>query len=435
MVTGLRLQRLAWSRGTTTRRTVAYTAAVDAAAVAAAMGDQYRVEIEPFAVRIAGPRCGLLATGWRRRSFALWRTYEDETVTSDYARDGMTSCGRFEDGLAVVYWAHSVRPPWMDVCAVRALVVGGTGFLGQHVVGELRRRGHRVTVLVRTPGAEPVDGVETRTGDATELTVEAWADLLAGHDGPVFAAGVDDRVVPPAPAADFLARVNVTPLRRLMHAAVRAGCSRAVVLGSYFTTMNRQRPDLRLAQRHPYIRSRVEQMRAARAAAGVRVPVACIEIPFVVGRASGRRSVFAPAVPWLASRVPLVAPRGGTAVVSSRAVAEAVVGAFERAAGGDFPVVEENLSWHELLRRLAEAAGRRPPVRVWTLPRPFLSGPARAVGWAHRLRGREPGVAAAHVAELFTQDLFLDPAVSRDELGVSVRGLDEPLRDTVAVDR
>jgi hypothetical protein len=44
-------------------------------------------------------------------------------------------------------------------------------------------------------------------------------------------------------------------------------------------------------------------------------------------------------------------------------------------------------------------------------------------------------VAAAHVAELFTQDLFLDPAVSRDELGVSVRGLDEPLRDTVAVDR
>ena len=314
---------------------------------------------------------------------------------------------------------------------MRVLVVGGTGFLGQHIVTELERRGHRATVLAR----RPVSGVDIRIGDATELSVDEWADLLTGHDGPVFAAGADDRIVPRRPAAAYFDRVNVLALRRMVQGAVHAGCDRAVVLGSYFALMHRRRPDLRLVERHPYIRSRVEQMGAARAAGGEQVPVACVEIPFVVGRAAGRQSVFEAAIPWLASRYPLVAPRGSTAVVSARVVAEAAVGAFERAAAGDYPVAEENLTWHELLRRLALAAGRPAPVTVWNLPRPLLGGLVRVTGWAHRARGREPGLAAAHLAELLTQDLVIDPAIGRDTLGADIRSLDGPFAETVAAVR
>jgi len=48
------------------------------------------------------------------------------------------------------------------------LVVGGTGFIGTHLCGELAERGHDVTALARSPGeADLPDGVDTVMGDVT----------------------------------------------------------------------------------------------------------------------------------------------------------------------------------------------------------------------------------------------------------------------------
>ena len=48
------------------------------------------------------------------------------------------------------------------------LVVGGSGFLGQHLCAELDERGHDVTALSRDPDpADLPDGVETAMGDVT----------------------------------------------------------------------------------------------------------------------------------------------------------------------------------------------------------------------------------------------------------------------------
>jgi dihydroflavonol-4-reductase len=301
------------------------------------------------------------------------------------------------------------------------LVVGATGLLGRPLVAELRRRGHRVTGVGRRPGND-------RVADVTRLSVDGWAELLDGQDGAVFAAGADDRSTPPAPAERHFTAGNVTPVERMM----RAGCRRAVILGSYFLTMNRRWPELRLPERHPYVASRVAQERVARQAG---VPVATIEIPFVAGAAPGRKSVFAPALPLFASRVPLAVPPGGTAVVSSRAVAEAAAGAFERSADGAFPVAEANLTWSALVARLAELAGRRPPVRVRRLPPAVFDAALRLSAVGYRLRRREPGMSPAHLAEFFTRDLFVDPAVARDRLGVDIRDIDPVLRETVAADR
>jgi dihydroflavonol-4-reductase len=297
------------------------------------------------------------------------------------------------------------------------LVVGATGLLGQPLVAELRRRGHTVTGVSRRQGT-----------DVTRLSVAEWAALMDGQDGVIFATGVDDRFTPRAPASAHFTAGNVTPIERMM----RAGCRRAVILGSYFLTMNRRWPELRLPERHPYIASRVAQERVAREAG---VPVATIEIPFVAGAAPGRRSVFAPALPLFASRVPLAVPPGGTAVVSSRAIAEAAAGAFERSADGAFPVAEANLSWADLVRRLAELTGRRPPVRVRRLPPAVLDAALRLSEVGYRLRRREPGMSPAHLTEFFTRDLFVDPAIARDRLGVEIRDIDAALRETVLADR
>ena len=81
----------------------------------------------------------------------------------------------------------------------RFLVVGGTGFLGQHVVAELLDRGHHATVLARGT-ARPASPVEVLTGDALALGRAEWAGLLDGYDGVVFAAEWY-RALPPPPSS------------------------------------------------------------------------------------------------------------------------------------------------------------------------------------------------------------------------------------------
>lgn len=51
---------------------------------------------------------------------------------------------------------------------MRVLVVGGTGFIGQHLCRELNDRGHDVTAVSRSPGDVVLpDGIETAMGDVT----------------------------------------------------------------------------------------------------------------------------------------------------------------------------------------------------------------------------------------------------------------------------
>ncbi|MGF1429077.1 NAD-dependent epimerase/dehydratase family protein [Kitasatospora sp. LaBMicrA B282] len=299
---------------------------------------------------------------------------------------------------------------------MRVLVVGGTGFLGRPVAELLTARGHRVTVLARTPRP----GTALRTGDATRLTEDDWAELLADQDGVVFAAGVDDRTVPPAPAAQHFHAGNVEPVRRLLIGARRAGVGRAVLHGSYFSALHRAHPELRLTRRHPYVASRVAQAVAARRAADGALPVAVLEIPFVFGATPGRRPLWAPLVPWLRAGLPLAVPVGGTAVVTVDTVAASTVEALEQGREADLPIADDNLSWRALLTRFAAAAGRRTPPPLLPLPTGALHALLGGAGLAHRLRGREPGLATAHLADLLTRELYL-PRTGDGDLSAALR--------------
>ncbi|GAB2697059.1 NAD-dependent epimerase/dehydratase family protein [Kitasatospora kifunensis] len=310
---------------------------------------------------------------------------------------------------------------------MQVLVVGGTGFLGHHVVAELAARGHQATVLARTPSPHTVLAhtvlAHTVLGDARRLTEDEWAALLDGHQGVVFASGADDRTVPRRPAEPFFHEANVAPVRRLIAGARQAGCERAVVHGSYFTAIHRLRPELELARHHPYVRSRLAQARAARTAAQGRLSVAVLEIPFVFGATPGRRPLLAPAVPYLASRAPLLAPPGGTAVVTVGSVARSTVEALERGLDADLPVADGNLTWYQLLIRFAAAAGRPARIRVRTLPPTALHLALRGVGLGHRLRGLQGGLDSHRLARLLCSELYLEPTGEDD--------LDAALRETV----
>ncbi|RKR86270.1 nucleoside-diphosphate-sugar epimerase [Micromonospora pisi] len=302
--------------------------------------------------------------------------------------------------------------------------MGGSGLIGAHVVEVLRERGHAVTTLARTarPGIDHLLDVES-------ASVDELRPLLAGHDGVVYATRTDEQRPLRKPIYPAFRRDNVEPVVRLFTAARHEGLTRGVIMGSYYTYHDRLHPQWRLAARHTYIRCRVEQAREGRAAAGPDLPVAVLELPFIFGRAGDRLPNWAgPLDRWARSRSPLVVPAGGTAAASARSVADVAVEALEHARAEDIPVADENLTWHDMIARIAEAVGR--PRRVRRLPAAAVRAALRSGGVLQSLGGKESGVNPTYLADLLLAELFIEPTTGRS-LGPALR---ETFADTPSAD-
>ncbi|CAM3889475.1 NAD(P)H-binding protein [Kibdelosporangium persicum] len=297
---------------------------------------------------------------------------------------------------------------------MRIMVVGGTGLLGYHVVEQARARGHEVAVVARThrPGVD-------HAIEGTDVTSE----LLKGYDGVVFAGGVYDRTASGS-METRLRNGYVDPAVAVMRAAREAGCSRAAMLGSYYAYFERVRPEWKLSARHPYVRARLEQASLAREAVGPDLPLAIVEIPYVVGVAPGRVPNWStPYVKWVRSPVPLVVPTGGTAVTSARAVAETTVTALEDGSNANIPVAEENLTWKDMVSRMAAAAGK--PRKVREIPAPVLRKLAQFSGALMRLTRRPPEmIDIGHMDDLYMHEMYLEPKTPRS--------LDAEIAETVS---
>jgi nucleoside-diphosphate-sugar epimerase len=287
---------------------------------------------------------------------------------------------------------------------MRFLIVGGSGLIGVHVADVLRERGHAVTSVART--AAP--GVDDRL-DLASASTEQMRSLLAGHDGVVFAARTDEQRPLRRPIYPAFRRDMVEPVVRLFAAARDEGLTSGVIMGSYYTFLARLHPRWRLPERHVYVRCRVEQALQAREAAGAGLPIAVLELPFVFGRAGDRLPNWAPALNrWVTSRWPLVAPPGGTAATSARRVAEVAADALEQRSGQDIAVADENLTWSDMISRIAVAAGR--PRRAVRLPAVAMRASLRLGGALQALSERESGTNLTYLADVLLADLFIEPA-------------------------
>ena len=120
---------------------------------------------------------------------------------------------------------------------MRVLVTGGTGYLGSHIVGALRREGHDVRVLARSPervapaltplGIDPAD-VEVAVGDVLDrASMDAAVD---GADAMINAANVYSMDVRDA---ERMRHVNRTGTEVALTAAVEGGLSPVVHISSY----------------------------------------------------------------------------------------------------------------------------------------------------------------------------------------------------------
>jgi nucleoside-diphosphate-sugar epimerase len=316
---------------------------------------------------------------------------------------------------------------------MNVLLIGGTGFLGYHAVKELTKRGHQISILALPPlPAEGLFPVETKIllADLNTLSDEEVLKSLRGQDAVVYAAGADDRITPKAPAYPFFFKHNVEATRRLITLARQAGVKKAVVLGSYFVHFDRIWPKLKLKEHHPYIRSRVEQEKAAIEAGGKDMSVCILELPYIFGSMPGRKPIWKPLITYIRSTPVVFYTHGGTNCISVEHIAESIAGALEKGrARASYVIGDENLTWVEMLRKISRSMGREKP--IISLPNWLAIMAGAFIKLLHYLQGREGGLDPIALIKLQTAMTFFDPTPSKQDLGYRSGGLDEALKKTI----
>jgi len=320
---------------------------------------------------------------------------------------------------------------------VKVLVTGANGFMGQHLVPHLRAAGHQVRAMVQ-PGtdARPVEKL------ADEVVL---ADLRDAARLPEVVTGVDVVVHLAAVVSDFgpirkYFAVNVRGLRGLLDASIAAGARRFVFMSSLAVHAYTGHPDgdektpadVRWLA-YGITKRRGEQMVAEADAAG-RIESVVIR-PGLFPFGPGDRQNFGRLARSLQSGLlPLVDE--GKAQICTAYVENLVQGVrlcaeHPRAAGRTYVLADGvRTTWKDLLTRIAEATGGRPPRR--SLP----SGAALAVATAWETLAtifrpdRDPMLTRYRV-EVAARDLYFGIDRARAELGYDPKiSLDEGIRRT-----
>lgn len=314
-------------------------------------------------------------------------------------------------------------------------MIGGTGLLGSEAAKVMIENGHEVTAIALPPlpqGAYLPESMKIEFGNYMEMSDEEIKDHFKGMDAFVFAAGVDERIEGPAPIYDMFKKYNIDPIERLLRLAKEVGVKKAVVLGSYFTYLDRVRSDENLYEKHPYIRSRVDQQNVALSFADENFDVSVVELPYIFGTQAGRKPVWMFLVENI-KRMPEATyyPIGGTAMVTVKQVGQAIYGALIKNKGGNkYPIGYYNLTWNEMLEIVHDTMGYEDRKIINLSKEAFEKGlDARK---AHDLeKGIEPGLNMNYFADLQCSNMFIDKSEASEFLGVEEDDIEQAIRDSI----
>ena len=283
------------------------------------------------------------------------------------------------------------------------LLTGASGYVGSHLLDELRSRGQRVRALVRNPDTAdlPAD-VDLRKGDAVEGTGlrEALEGVRTAYYLIHSMSGNDDFV-----ARDRAAAVNFGD------AAHAAGVERVVYLGGLGPTG----PD---ASTHLRSRHEVAELLSRR------VPTVYVRAAMVIGPGSASFEMLR----HLVARLPLmVTPRWIDTRSQPVAIADV---ARTLADAGELPHPPsevqvggaEVLTYREMMRRTAAALERRPPLIVKV---PVLS-PRLSSYWVSLVTPVDTGLVRPLVDGLKSEMVVERPPAAG--LNDSPLGFDEAVR-------
>jgi len=320
----------------------------------------------------------------------------------------------------------------------RYLVTGATGFLGTHLVAQLREAGHEVVALCRRTAGEASGltelGVELRRGDI--LDAASVREAAAGCEGLFHCAG---KVSRRREDAAELYRIHVDGTKVTLDACREAGVRRVVIASTSGVVAVSKEPDvieetaeppMSIIAAWPYYRSKLYAERAALDRSGPSFEVISVNPSLLLGPGDVNGSSTGDVLKFLEQKVPAV-PAGGLSFVDARDGAAGMILAMQRGRPGErYLLGAANLTIEAFFGRLSRLSG---------VAAPRLRMP-RSIGLAK---------AGAHLLERFQKhlpvDLPLDPVSAemgqhywyvdstkaRRELGWTPRDPQDTLVDTV----
>lgn len=308
-------------------------------------------------------------------------------------------------------------------------LTGGTGFVGSHILRELKAAGYEVRALARTNDprleCEIVIGDLERSGEFARA-MEGCRYVV--HCAALYSFAPADR--------KRMHAVNVLGTAGILEAARVAGVERVVLTSSSATLgpspdgTPRTENDYADDDGPPgYHHSKLEQERAAFSG---RVPVIALLPTAPVGPGDWKPTPTGSLVrDFTCGKIFAKPPGGGLNVVPVEDVARAHVSALTRGNTGERYILGgENLSLDDLWALLAEVTGRGVP--AWRVPHAFAMAIAYADEARCRLRpGAQPAVPVEGV-RMSREFMYADSSKAKAELGFSAGSVREALERAVA---
>jgi dihydroflavonol-4-reductase len=321
------------------------------------------------------------------------------------------------------------------MAASLAIVTGGGGFIGQHLVRKLVARGQSVRI-VEKPGtkvAHPVAGVEVAFADIRNR--ESLRAVLQGA-GTVYHLAANPQLWTRR-RKDFQ-DVNTLGTINVLELALAAGAERVLHCSteSILTRVSQDEPireDQDVPEREvigPYCRSKYFAEKFARKLATESKPVIIVNPTLPVG--PGDRGLSPP------TQLILDCCRGKRGayldadlnLIDARDVAEGMMLAMAKGIPGRrYLLGAENWTVKHLFEFLADATGHRRP--RWEVPYPVALVVAHVNEWVSDvITGRMP-VASVKGVKLTRRTMTFDASRSLTELGLKPRSVSESLREEI----
>lgn len=320
---------------------------------------------------------------------------------------------------------------------MKIFIVGGTGFLGFYATQLFLERGHQVDTLslpdIPLGDWFPKDRVGVQYGDVFTMSQPQLVQLFQGYDALVYAVGPDDRVIPPAPAYDFFHQRLVEACGKVIAGARDAGVKRCVICNSYFAYFDRLWPQLQLAERHPYIKCRVEQAERCLEIGGSEMATMILELPYIFGTMPERvpiwKDIFLARLQQMKGALYFF--KGGSVMMTVEQVAQCIVGAIEKGqAGKRYPCGDENVDWDTWLSWIKEAAGINK--RIVHIPTFLGTLYGASLQRKEGAQGNESGLNSKYLFEdIQCRYLYYEKFDTAQELGMTRGGVQESVLKTI----
>jgi len=308
------------------------------------------------------------------------------------------------------------------------LITGATGFLGRHLVHQLKETGQPLRLLCRT--ACQVEGAEIIPGDITNP--QDVASAVQGAAEVYHLAGMVSR----EPKDNWrLYQTHVEGTRNICEAALRHRPDKLVVVSSSGTIAVSPEPtvhDETSGYKHDVVGEwayYLSKIYAEKLALGYNLPLVVVNPALLLGPGDDRNSSTRDVALFLRGEL-LAIPNGGMSFVDARDVAAGLIAAMRQGRPGErYLLGGPNWSFRKLIEEVSRISGI--PTPKLQLPQSLSLWSARAVRRLAPVAGKQfEGLddASVRMSALFW---YCDSSKAKLELGFRSRDPLETLKDTV----